>query len=903
MKKNSLLTLAVSACLFGCSSSSSVSQCTPGEVVACPCGGGPRGVQTCEPSGAFGACRCLDSGGIDAPAEQIDSAVSETSPVGPDVPFDVPLDRSADLPDAGDVPDSNLGDGASDAPDAAPADVARDVACEAGVVCGAACADLQRDPHNCGRCGNDCDALTGVVVGATRCVAGVCDVTSACLPSRAHCTASPADGCETDVTSPARCGACSNRCAEPTPYCSLLVDDSGGRRYACASDCGPATPARCLGRCVDTASAPDHCGRCGNACPARANATATCVAGACGSSCNVGFHDCGGACVPNGDLATCGSSCTPCPARAHASAACNGTTCGFTCDAGFADCNGDAADGCEVDLGGSNAHCGACRAACAAGTRCESGTCVGVCAAPTSYCAGACRDLSTDVNACSSCTNVCPRRANATSTCAGGVCGFRCDAGRADCNGSPADGCEADLTAPSSCGRCDRPCAEPTPFCRAAGATASCESGCGGSTPTRCAMTCVDTNTDASHCGSCDRRCDGISNGAATCAGGVCGVRCDSGYTRCGDRCVAAGTCCEPVVGVDPTIVDAFDGGVSVVGAETDLHTANWLRSYGGLFLRDGSLWFAEGTTDCGGWNARSTSFRPGGDGRPESVVTRCEGAPGAAVSVSLASSGNFMGLCEVTHASDYGLHCGRVGSAPGSYTNTASLGRPLIMALMGGPGGFAGVVTPTAQPYSRVWLQRFDRDMVPTTTATVATSATGNWYAVAGGVGAWWVLQNPSQSPWAPSLRRVRDDNTVEPEITLPLLGGGMGAQPTYSFAPSDNGLTFLAARSDAYWGSVTDAGSVSARRVYAGGVAGGVIVPYGTQRLLLLASTGQPIRLVRVDCSGRRLEPPVDIAASSRSVFGAALDATGQNLWIVTSRALGSEYFRFAVQRVRLP
>lgn len=87
--------------------------------------------------------------------------------------------------------------------------------------------------------------------------------------------------------------------------------------------------------------------------------------------------------------------------------------------------------------------------------------------------------------------------------------------------------------------------------------------------------------------------------------------------------------------------------------------------------------------------------------------------------------------------------------------------------------------------------------------------------------------------------------------------------AQPTYNFAPSDTCLTFLAARSDAYWGNVTDAGSVSARRVYVGGVAGGIIVPYGTQRLLLLAGAGQPIRLVRVTVWGgvwsrRWMSPP---------------------------------------------
>ena len=38
----------------------------------------------------------------------------------------------------------------------------------------------------------------------------------------------------------------------------------------------------------------------------------------------------------------------------------------------------------------------------------------------------------------------CAVRPHAAPTCAGG-CGFTCDAGYADCDGDPVDGCEADL--------------------------------------------------------------------------------------------------------------------------------------------------------------------------------------------------------------------------------------------------------------------------------------------------------------------------------------------------------------------------------------------------------------------------------------------------------------------------
>lgn len=47
----------------------------------------------------------------------------------------------------------------------------------------------------------------------------------------------------------------------------------------------------------------------------------------------------------------------------------------LACEAKQADCNGDRADGCEIDLASSAAHCGACGHACAAGEACAGGAC------------------------------------------------------------------------------------------------------------------------------------------------------------------------------------------------------------------------------------------------------------------------------------------------------------------------------------------------------------------------------------------------------------------------------------------------------------------------------------------------------------------------------------------------
>jgi formylglycine-generating enzyme required for sulfatase activity len=86
----------------------------------------------------------------------------------------------------------------------------------------------------------------------------------------------------------------------------------------------------CGGRCVDVSADPTNCGACGNECAAPPNAAATCARSRCGLACNVGFGD----------------------------------------------CDGGAANGCEVDLRSTAAHCGACGRACGAGLACSAGACL-----------------------------------------------------------------------------------------------------------------------------------------------------------------------------------------------------------------------------------------------------------------------------------------------------------------------------------------------------------------------------------------------------------------------------------------------------------------------------------------------------------------------------------------------
>lgn len=72
-----------------------------------------------------------------------------------------------------------------------------------------------------------------------------------------------------------------------------------------------------------------------------------------------------------GDASTAAQTST----AAHSSAAQSSSTGGLMCKEGTANCNGFAWDGCEAKLATDPFNCGACKAACKIGTKCEAGKC------------------------------------------------------------------------------------------------------------------------------------------------------------------------------------------------------------------------------------------------------------------------------------------------------------------------------------------------------------------------------------------------------------------------------------------------------------------------------------------------------------------------------------------------
>ncbi len=145
---------------------------------------------------------------------------------------------------------------------------------------------------------------------------------------------------------------------------------------------------------------------------------------------------------------------------------CAAGVCDALCTAGYADCDGDAANGCEVDTRTSAAHCGGCGRACpTAGTTsaCAASACtITACAAGRGDCDGAvatgCEtDTNTSLAHCGACGRACTTGPNATASCAGATCSAVCASHYGNCDGNVANGCETDLrTSAANCGACGR---------------------------------------------------------------------------------------------------------------------------------------------------------------------------------------------------------------------------------------------------------------------------------------------------------------------------------------------------------------------------------------------------------------------------------------------------------------
>ena len=473
--------------------------------------------------------------------------------------------------------------------------------------------DTSQNSSHCNGCGNQCDSTNGTPV----CSGSTCDI--ACNPGFGNCDGDPDNGCETNTnTNQNNCGTCGTMCQNPggTTTCS-----GGNCMPVCTGsnlDCDGDVNNGCE---TDTNTDINNCGACAVQCT-NPNGVTSCSGGTCNPICNPGFDDCDGnpnnGCETdlNNDLANCGSCNNMC-LNPNGTTSCVSGVCAPVCSGGSDDCDSSRENGCETDINGDIANCGACGNLCTntcGTTSCNFGTCAPICSGNCASCDGdpdnGCEvDRDTDIANCGACGNQCTNMHGSTA-CSGGTCTPTCTGSWRDCDGDPDNGCETDISSdPDNCNGCGIICSNPhgSRACTAGACTPTCLDpwdDCDGDPNNGC-----ETNTDTTiaHCGSCDNLCTN-PGGSVNCVGGMCQPGCDQNSGDC----------------------DGDPGN----GCETDITTTSNCGACGNMCTN------LHGTTQCsfisGSWQCDPTCVGPWGD---------CDGDPDNGCETSLNSTSNC-GAC-----------------------------------------------------------------------------------------------------------------------------------------------------------------------------------------------------------------------------------------------------------------
>lgn len=279
--------------------------------------------------------------------------------------------------------------------------------------------NLLTDRQNCGACGVVCPSDTARE--RYECIEGRCVLQCGAYPATLDCDGLPDNGCEIDPNTNDHCGDCGTKCLDPNKPC--LPRSGGGYECGCRDD-----QVLCFGLCLDLRRMDAHCGACGNACDPTGD---------------------GGVLYPNTYYGCVDSQCGK-----------------LKCKVEFGNCDGDLINGCESELS-TEENCGSCGNACAPGEECRldlNARYRCMCPPSKTYCSasalyGDCYDTTSDRRNCGGCGISCGTAYGAIGLCVNGTCKMDCNAGRADCNGNQADGCEVNIDSdPRNCGACGIAC-------------------------------------------------------------------------------------------------------------------------------------------------------------------------------------------------------------------------------------------------------------------------------------------------------------------------------------------------------------------------------------------------------------------------------------------------------------
>jgi hypothetical protein len=125
---------------------------------------------------------------------------------------------------------------------------------------------------------------------------------------------------------------------------------------------------------------------------------------------------------------------------------------------------------------------------------------------------------------------------SATAVCIDGKCLIAsCDRAHFDCDGDPADGCEATLDSVENCGLCSQQCtlANATPACAEAACKIDACDELFGDCDKRADNGCERPLNTLSDCGACGARCS-VAHGSSACDTGQCSFsQCEPGWGDC----------------------------------------------------------------------------------------------------------------------------------------------------------------------------------------------------------------------------------------------------------------------------------------------------------------------------------------------------------------------------------
>jgi hypothetical protein len=186
-----------------------------------------------------------------------------------------------------------------------------------------------------------------------------------------------------------------------------------------------------------------------------------------------------------------------------------------------------------------------------------------------------------------------------------------CTVGKADCDGSKANGCEVDLSShPGNCGACGKACPpapNAKPACVAASCGLSCDAytgDCDGDATNGCE---APVEKDPANCGACGNVCGSANADSSTCAQGQCLIECAAGFGDCDG--IDANGCEQALSDAEHCGECGRDckGGACSAGVCQPVTLATGLNNPSALAVTSGLVYVATNHQDCSSGTTCST--------------------------------------------------------------------------------------------------------------------------------------------------------------------------------------------------------------------------------------------------------------------------------------------------------